>query len=66
VAGRSSAQVACRAIETLTGTVPYVRHTDAATMYAHLVAAAARQRRAGPAGMRRVRGRGHEEAEPST
>src|SRR5690349_11696181 len=30
--------LACLACETLTGTVPYVRDTDAATMYAHSVA----------------------------
>ena len=29
--------LACLACETLTGTVPYVRETDAATMYAHIV-----------------------------
>ena len=29
--------LACLAVETLTGTVPYVRDTDAATMYAHIV-----------------------------
>jgi serine/threonine protein kinase len=29
--------LACLAIETLTGTVPYLRDTDAATMYAHIV-----------------------------
>ena len=29
--------LACLACETLTGTVPYVRDTDAATMYAHIV-----------------------------
>src|SRR3954451_13027235 len=29
--------LACLAVETLTGSVPYVRDTDAATMYAHLV-----------------------------
>src|SRR4051794_25509154 len=29
--------LACLAVETLTGAVPYVRDTDAATMYAHLV-----------------------------
>ncbi len=29
--------LACLAVETLTGTVPYVRETDAATMYAHIV-----------------------------
>jgi serine/threonine kinase PknH len=28
--------LACLAVETLTGTVPYVRDTDAATMYAHI------------------------------
>jgi serine/threonine-protein kinase len=28
--------LACLAVETLTGTVPYVRETDAATMYAHI------------------------------
>jgi serine/threonine-protein kinase len=31
--------LACLAIETLTGTVPYLRDTDAATMYAHIVEA---------------------------
>ena len=29
--------LACLAVETLTGTVPYVRETDAAIMYAHIV-----------------------------
>ncbi|WP_308214349.1 serine/threonine-protein kinase [Solirubrobacter ginsenosidimutans] len=29
--------LACLAVETLTGTVPYLRDTDAATMYAHIV-----------------------------
>ena len=29
--------LACLAVETLTGTVPYVRDTDAAIMYAHIV-----------------------------
>ncbi|HET9851560.1 MAG TPA: serine/threonine-protein kinase [Candidatus Limnocylindrales bacterium] len=29
--------LACMAVETLTGTVPFVRDTDAATMYAHIV-----------------------------
>jgi serine/threonine-protein kinase len=29
--------LACLAVETLTGTVPFVRDTDAATMYAHIV-----------------------------
>jgi len=29
--------LACLAYETLTGTVPYLRDTDAATMYAHIV-----------------------------
>ena len=29
--------LACLAVETLTGTVPYIRDTDAATMYAHIV-----------------------------
>jgi serine/threonine-protein kinase len=29
--------LACLACETLTGTVPYLRDTDAATMYAHIV-----------------------------
>jgi serine/threonine-protein kinase len=29
--------LACLAVETLTGTVPYVRDTDAAVMYAHIV-----------------------------
>jgi serine/threonine protein kinase len=29
--------LACLAVETLTGTVPYLRETDAATMYAHIV-----------------------------
>ena len=29
--------LACLAIETLTGTVPFLRDTDAATMYAHIV-----------------------------
>ena len=29
--------LACLAFETLTGTVPYLRETDAATMYAHIV-----------------------------
>ncbi len=29
--------LACLAYETLTGTVPYLRETDAATMYAHIV-----------------------------
>jgi len=29
--------LACLAVETLTGTVPYARDTDAATMYAHIV-----------------------------
>ena len=29
--------LACLAFETLTGTVPYLRDTDAATMYAHIV-----------------------------
>src|SRR3954452_16288248 len=28
--------LSCLAVETLTGTVPYVRETDAATMYAHI------------------------------
>jgi serine/threonine protein kinase len=29
--------LACLACETLTGTVPFLRDTDAATMYAHIV-----------------------------
>jgi serine/threonine-protein kinase len=29
--------LACLAVETLTGTVPYVRDTDAAVMYAHII-----------------------------
>ena len=29
--------LACLAVETLTGTVPYLRDTDAAIMYAHIV-----------------------------
>jgi serine/threonine-protein kinase len=29
--------LACLAVETLTGSVPYVRDTDAATMYAHII-----------------------------
>jgi serine/threonine-protein kinase len=29
--------LACLAVETLTGTVPFVRDTDAATMYAHII-----------------------------
>ena len=29
--------LACLAVETLTGTVPFLRDTDAATMYAHIV-----------------------------
>jgi serine/threonine-protein kinase len=29
--------LACLAVETLTGTVPYARDTDAAVMYAHIV-----------------------------
>src|SRR3954470_22852183 len=29
--------LACLAVETLTGTVPYLRDTDAATMYAHII-----------------------------
>ena len=28
--------LACLAVETLTGTVPFLRDTDAATMYAHI------------------------------
>ena len=29
--------LACLAVETLTGTVPFARDTDAATMYAHII-----------------------------
>src|SRR4051795_3946084 len=36
-AGTDIYGLACLAVETLTGTVPYLRDTDAATMYAHIV-----------------------------
>ncbi len=35
-AGTDIYGLACLAVETLTGTVPYLRDTDAATMYAHI------------------------------
>ena len=58
--------LACLAVETLTGTVPFLRDTDAATMYAHIVepppsvsraparAAARARRRASPPAWPRI------------